>query len=519
MKLVYESSVRRFDVFEAVLTDEAVYPGEYPPDINPFTDRPLTATFRGPEGEVRVDGFYDGGGVYKVRFMPSYEGDYTFRVDVPFEAAGYEGAFHASCASKENHGPVRVAGTFHFAYEDGTPYQCLGTTCYVFELQTDDMIEETYRSLEEAGFNKIRFCLFPKHYAFNLGEPRSYPYQGTPMDSSVLTEENFMRYHGKAEGNHFNLKRFNPLHFQHIEKVIRELGKRGIEADLIMMHPYDRWGFSMMSPEEDDLYWNYAVARFAAFHNVWWAFANEYDLMKSKTTEDWERFARIVLRKDPYHHLRSIHNCMAFYDHSRPWITHCSIQQQDLYKGAELVDEWRQRYQKPVVMDEMAYEGDIPYGWGNISGEEMIRRFWECALRGGYPGHGETYLHPSGKLWWSHGGKLRGESWKRVKFLKKVMEEGPSCGLTLYDRRSFDETVAVPDDPFSRMSAVKSYYLFYYSFMRPSYRDFYFDDETRFHVEVLDTWNGTIEDRGIQKGRFRVTLPARPYMAVRIQKV
>lgn len=78
-----------------------------------------------------------------------------------------------------------------------------------------------------------------------------------------------------------------------------------------------------MSREEDDLYWNYVVARFSAYRNVWWSLANEYDLMKHKTLEDWERCARILCEKDPYNHLRSIHNCHGFYDYNRPWITHC----------------------------------------------------------------------------------------------------------------------------------------------------------------------------------------------------
>ena len=53
------------------------------------------------------------------------------------------------------------------------------------------------------------------------------------------------------------------------------------------MHPYDRWGFSIMNAEEDDLYWNYIVARFSAYRNVWWSLANEYDLMPAKKQADW----------------------------------------------------------------------------------------------------------------------------------------------------------------------------------------------------------------------------------------
>ena len=50
------------------------------------------------------------------------------------------------------------------------------------------------------------------------------------------------------------------------------------------------------------------------------------------------------------------------------------------------------------------------------------------------------------------------------------------------------------------------YYIFYYSFMRPSFREYHIDDETEFEVEVIDTWNMTIEKKGIFKGKFRIDL-------------
>ena len=338
------------------------------------------------------------------------------------------------------------------------------------------------------------------------------------MDSSVLTKENFQEYTGRSEGNNWDFTRFNTEHFRHIEKCIEALRDLGIDADLIVMHPYDRWGFSCMKPEEDDLYWKYVIARFAAYRNIWWSLANEFDLFEEKSVEDWERYAKIICEKDPYKHLRSIHNCRNFYDHNRPWITHCSIQRQDLYKSSELVNEWREKYKKPVVLDEIAYEGNIQHGWGNISGEEMLRRFWEAAVRGGYPGHGETYMHPQDILWWSHGGELHGESHKRFGFLLDIMKETPGIGLMPYEKCGWDEVCAVPEESTSQIKAVKEYYLFYYSFMRPSFRDFYFDDETAFEVRVLDTWNMTVENRGIHKGKFRVELPGKQYMAVQIKK-
>lgn len=142
-------------------------------------------------------------------------------------------------------------------------------------------------------------------------------------------------------------------------------------------------------------------------------------------------------------------------------------------------------------MDEIAYEGNIQFGWGNISGREMVRRFWEAALRGGYPGHGETYRNE-----------------------EDILKQIPGHGLMPY-HCDWDEVCAVPQEI---SGAVKNYYLIYYSFMRPSFRELYFDDVSMWKVSVIDTWNMTIEERGVFSGKFRIDLPGREYMAVRVEK-
>jgi len=503
----YDKNIEKWGIFELKCSG--------PSDKNPFVDYWIQGTFYGQNECITTNGFYDGNGTYVVRFMPSFEGLYRFKLKSNFPLENDEGSFSVHVPSKNNHGPVRVHNTWHFAYEDGTPYYSIGTTCYVWELQSDELIEKTLASLSESAFNKIRFCIFPKHYDYNLKEPRSYPYMGKPMDSSILTKENFRKYDGHSEGNQWNYKKFNTEHFRHIENCILKLQQLGIEADLIIMHPYDRWGFSCMDEESDELYLKYITARFSAYRNIWWSLANEYDLMKDKGIKDWERYADLICRHDPYNHLRSIHNCGHFYDYSRPWVTHCSIQRQDLYKTSELVNEWRSQYRKPVVLDEIAYEGNIQFGWGNITAQEMVRRFWEAACRGGYAGHGETYLNDEEILWWSHGGILAGESHKRLKLLLDILKETPGIGLRPYEKSSWDEVCAVPEE----ISKRGSYYLYYYSFMRPAFRDFYFDDTTEFEVCVIDTWDMKIERLGRRKGNFRIYLPQKQYMAIQIKAV
>ncbi len=497
----YTKSVEKWGVFE--FYSEGTTAG------NPFLERGITALFESDSERKTVNGFYDGNGIYKVRFMPSFEEEYHFTVCGNFSDRKYEGTFSVTPPSENNHGCVKVHNKYHFQYSDGTPYYPVGTTCYVWNLQSDDLIAQTLETLRNSPFNKIRFCVFPKSYCYNSREPRSYPYEGTPVDGSAITEDNVWGYGPDSKGNNWDFERFNPKHFQHIEYCICELQKLGIEADIILFHPYDRWGFSTMTPEYNELYLKYTAARFSAFRNVWWSFANEYDLIKSKSIEDWERYAQIIVESDPYDHLRSIHNGNQFYDHTKSWITHCSIQ-----RSPEGTSEWRKSYGKPIVIDEMLYEGNIQYAWGNISPQELVRRFWEALCRGGYGGHGETYIDDKA-IWWSHGGELKGDSPERIAFMRKILEEAPDGGLRPKNME-WDEICVVPED--ENLADETGYHLFYYGISRPGFRYYHIDDNNIYTVDIIDTWNMTVENVGSFKGRFRIDLPTREYLAVRIKK-
>jgi hypothetical protein len=479
----FVSVVPMYGRFELVL--------DGPSHGNPFVDVALMATVDTPSGTVDVPGFYDEAGIYRLRYLPLEIGEHRFRTSSNARSLdGIEGGFQVSEAEPGQHGPVRVERTFHFSHADGTRYLPIGTTAYAWTHQGDALEEQTLATLAEAPFNKIRMCIFPKSYLYNENEPVRYPFVG-----------------GIDHG--FDLQRFDVSYWRHLEERIRQLAELGIQADIILFHPYDRWGFATMDAAADDRYLSYAIARLASFGNVWWSLANEYDLMPAKSNADWERFASIVQRDDPTNHLLSIHNCFDFYDYSRPWVTHASVQRRDLYKTAEMTTEWRELWHKPVVIDECAYEGDIDQGWGNITGVEMVRRFWEGAVRGGYVGHGETYLRSDEILWWSKGGELRGSSPERIAFLRAVLEDAP---------REIEPIAIDWDTPSAGVDG--EYYLFYYGFNQPRFRRFLWDPTVAYTVDVIDTWNMTIERLpGVCRGRFTVDLPARPYIALRFQAV
>lgn len=477
---------------------EIVIPG--PAGGNPFVDEHITGTFTHDGETLTVPGFYDGEGRYVVRFMPSCEGEYTYRITGSFLGEAVTGSFTVTPAQTGVHGPVKVADTFHFAYADGTPYRPVGTTCYVWHLQTLEMFDRTLETLKASPFNKIRFCVFPKHYDYNHNEPFAYPFAA----AEKVREQDYA----------WDFSRFDPVYFRHLEKAIQRLGEIGMEADIIMLHPYDRWGYSRMTLAQMQHYFRYLVSRIGAYRNVWWSLANEYDLMPEMVTEDWEALAGTIQQYDPYHRLTSIHNCFGFYDHTRPWVTHCCLQRQDLYRTTELVDTWRKEFGKPVIVDELGYEGNIQHGWGNLTGEELTRRFWEATIRGGYAGHGETYFSENEILWWSHGDVLHGTSPARLQFLRNFMEGLPGP-LEPWKSSWDDRCACVPGGDEDAPPVI----VYYYSFMRPFFRDFTLPEGTAYRAEVLDTWEMTRTDCGIREGSFRLWLTGRQYAAVCLTRV
>lgn len=466
-------------------------------DGNPFTDYKIEGIFKSNSEEKRVLGFYDGNGIYKIRFMPSVNEKYSYKIFGNFSDEEYNGEFYAEKA--DSHGMVQADGTY-FKYSDGTPYYSIGTTCYAWVNQEKEIQKQTLETLKNSVFNKIRFCIFPKHYDYNYRNPIMFPYEGKPVDNSNINKYNFDEYKADNPENEWFFSKFNTEYFRMIDDDVQALMEMGIEADIILFHSYDRWGFSKMPMWADELYLKYIVARYGAYRNVWWSLANEYDLCSYKTIDDWEHYADIVTENDVYGHLISIHNCMKQYDFSKSWITHCSIQRQAGENEIDFIPMWLKKYNKPIVIDEMCYEGNIEQYWGSISGEEMLRRMWKVYVLGGYPGHSECYFGDN--IWWSHGGKLLGESHKRLKFLHDIMAECDKIHQTDY---------------LTVENADKSVKLIYFGEHTPSFKVLKLDDE-KYHLDIIDTWNMAVRYVGTVTGTLKINLPQKEYMALKLTK-
>jgi len=502
------SNIERWDYFELSL--EAQAPG------NPFLDVTLEAEFSYQQRVIRVSGFYDGDNTYRLRFMPDMEGTWHFKTYSNLaDMDGKTGEFPCVPPTGNNHGPVRVVDSYHFAHEDGTPHHPVGTTCYVWNHQGDELEAQTMATLKDAPFNKMRMCVFPKRYRFNTNEPPLYPFEGEvkgTWDASQIGN-----HRAQPPTNYWDFTRFNPAYFRKLEKHILELRDLGIEADLIIFHPYDfgAWGFDQMPAEVNDRYLKYLVARVSAYRNVWWSFANEYDFMPHLDLNDWDHFFKLVQANDPYDHLRSIHNGHVLYDHSKPWVTHVSLQHFDLVR----MPEWLTQYGKPVVVDEPGYEGDISRAWGSFSAEYLVEVFWLGFACGGYVGHGETYWNEEEILWWSKGGKLHGDSPARIAFLREIIEDIPKPGLFPYASSEEQRTV-IPEGAYRGMACghkAEDYYMLYLGRHQPRFRLFNLPEDNTYQIDIIDTWNMTI-DRAADavSGHVEVELPRNKYLALRV---
>jgi len=504
--------IERWDRFEIILTG--------PQSGNPFDDVTLSADFTNGKEKVKVDGFYDGNGKYKLRFMPEKSGEWSYKtVSNNKILNGKTGKFTCVDPSGNNHGPVKVADTYHFKYADGKRYYPFGTTLYAWTHQPQALEEITLKTLSNAPFNKVRMCVFPKYYSNVENEPEFYPF----VKKGETTGKN-----GKIKFV-WDFSKFDPAFFEHLEKRIDDLKDLGIEADIIIFHPYDKghWGFDSLGKENDLRYIKYLTARLSSFRNVWWSLANEFDYIKTKPREIWDVYTKAVVKNDPYKHLCSIHNGSVYYDNWKPEFTHVSIQNGSTVEDFGRATLLRDVFFRPMLYDEVCYEGDLPQRWGHLSGEEMTSAFWHGVIAGTYVTHGETYKNSGDTIFWAKGGKLIGNSPARIGFLRKILEEAPGP-VELADVWKDHKTA----------TADSSYYLVYFGKEMNEEWEFNLPKKggpvagKKFQVEIIDTWGMTVkklpdtfeiakpeEYRIFDKNRKRIRLPMKPYLALRITEI
>jgi len=522
LPIAAQEQIPQWDRFEKTLN--------FHTDKNPFTDVDLTATFvHENDGKaITIDGFYDGDDSFKFRFMPTMQGKWSYTThSSEREMNGISG--YIICTAPKCKGMVS-AKEQDFVYADGTRFNPVGTTSYAWIHSTNERQEQTYKSLEESKFNKLRFCVFPNNSVYEL--PTIYPFKLVSKKKDAQGKDHYV-----WDYTHFDIS-----FFRHLENCVERLRALDIEADLILFTPYDGglWGFDRMTMENNNRYLKYIVARLASYSNIWWSLANEWNLVRAKTHDQWIEMSKLVAKKDPYNHLLSIHGGTAIYiDYNLPFYTHASIQDQGPLYNFEGAATVRNMIHKPIIFDEVCYEGDHASRWAQLSGEEMLERIWTGLIGGTYVTHGECFVKDmyndknyTGFAYLATGGDFEGTCPSRIPFTRKIIDALP-YSIRLADQ-SWDPNTACagPND-----------YLIYFGSNKPKKWVFNLPmkcskwprlgEGAKFEIEIIDTWNMTIKkcpgtfETKFNDGRYRiiekngkaVKLPGKPYILLHLKKI
>jgi hypothetical protein len=350
---------------------------------NPF-DVELSAEFRGPNGAaLKVPGFYDGDGVWKIRFSPPAVGSWSMRTSSPVSELNGKSESGIQCVPNRNpniHGALRIdpANPRHFVYEDGTRYFLMGYEAdWLWGIDMHDPERKVMRRLITQtagfGFNHMLVNIYAHDTRWSPGRQNEWDYGPPAMYAWEGTNE---------DPNH---SRMNVKFFQLYDGMMEALRDRGVVAHL-MLKVYNKMvNWPPPHSKDEERYFRYVTARYQGFCNVVWDYSKEAKNEKDKALT--KKLIDLVRATDGYKRLTTIHDDKIY--HSDP----AMIANLDFYS-----DQWHSRWAEKIAFDrnirewpavnvEFGYERGvdklptytIQHDW-----EEQLRRAWLVYLAGGY---------------------------------------------------------------------------------------------------------------------------------------
>jgi hypothetical protein len=363
---------------------------------NPFTDSSIAGDFEaaGSAERIAVDGFCDSpdGTVYRIRFMPSKTGSYTFHVTFKAGAAvqDYSGTFTA--VDKRRRGPLRVdpAYPWHFVWEGtGEHYFFNGTTAYWLVGWHDERtIQYSIDRLAALKVNRMRVALAGRESVF-FGEPvmvgPSWTVFLTPWPA---TKADDFSHPG------FDYSRFDVAYWQKFERMLAFARERNMVISVVL--DMGDSGVHMAAGSDDEhRYIRYATARLAAFSNITWDLGDDLDSFRD---EKWTHETGTLIEQwDPYHHLATSHPIHTEHqDRASGWFGFTSYQDWSRNQHALMLESRKLQEQAgriiPQTNEEYGYEDHYP-SWaaaGSDSADVLRQTAWEIYMAGGYQTAGES---------------------------------------------------------------------------------------------------------------------------------
>ena len=229
---------------------------------NPLYDlRQFTATFTSPTDRTyTVDGFWDGGQEYRVRFRPDEVGEWSWTTTASDENNGglhqRTGNFEVVRGDSENplyaHGPVTARkGDYYLLHEDGTPFFWTACTAWNGANKSTEEEWDTYLTQRaENDYNVIQYVT-------------------TQWRGNERNAEGLQAYSGSGR------IQINPEFFRRIDEKTDAINAYGLVAAPVLLWALQVAQGRELSPgyalplEEAVLLARYIVARLQGNHVVW----------------------------------------------------------------------------------------------------------------------------------------------------------------------------------------------------------------------------------------------------------
>ena len=339
---------------------------------------PLSVTFRCGDDSFVVDGVWDGGDEWLVRYTFPRPGAWTWRsTSVDPAMNGLEGELSCEAPQSDEvnanpnlRGHVHPSASGHYlAYADGTPFLYLGDTCWEmnqgrcgFTGDDDGPFLTWMRDRKAKGFTVVN------HWLFASGHPKAD--QETPSRN-----EGGPAFELDDAGYVFDEPR--PAYYQAVDRRWRILWGNGF----VMAGPPTWFGKPSrhMTLEQAQRISRYIMARYGAY-NLVWALSGEYSCGKKNENppwdvpETWQELGRHVASHNPYRHPMTIHpgpanshvsSSQDFSDEA--WLHHNWLQTGQYPAGPHRIAVWsRTEYAsapaRPVLHAEGWYEGSSDKG-------------------------------------------------------------------------------------------------------------------------------------------------------------
>jgi hypothetical protein len=325
--------VPQWSRFELALTNPA-------PHADPYRDVVLDVTYTRPNGsKILFWGFYDGGDVWRARFMPDAIGRWLYEARFSDGSPGASGAFE--CVSSDLPGQISVHADnpqwFGWRGGDAALVRALHVGDRFFAWNWDDP------DRADDGDKRTAFLDWAQQQGYN----------------TLSVASHYLNRDAKGRGKGWDTPKLWPLdadEYRRMEQLLDDLAARRI-----IVYPFAGFlGRASNYPRADadqTLYLRYTIARLGADWNLLFNVAGPEPMLRHDpflTADEIEAAGAEIARLDPFRHPLSVHNPNDDLFKDSAWTTYGTLQGPKTFDRLKLRDGLLRNHhpQKPLLAQE-----------------------------------------------------------------------------------------------------------------------------------------------------------------------